>query len=245
MFWISFFMQFQYRRSFATLFLATIFYFLTNFVAVPYLFEKNQTQLKHVRFSGFTVFLDSFSPVVFLFLGPCTLNIMDLATYYSRGLSIEESVKLSLPLLGQSRWIVFRNLVVAPIAEELVFRGCVCKLLYCCGSSSWAVLLSSTFFAASHFHHFIYRSFVYGSLRTAILVTILQISYTFLFGIYSAWVFVRFERIIPSICLHSFCNFFGTPDLSKVWCHRYRWPLFFIYLMGISLFLYSVLHISS
>ncbi|EME32259.1 prenyl protein peptidase [Galdieria sulphuraria] len=232
------------RRSLALLSLGTFFYSVTDFVIISYLFELNEEQKKLVRTSSLANFFDSFSPILLLFLGPFSLNIIEIVTYYLRGVSIEESLKLSLPLLGQDSWIIVRNLIVAPVSEELVFRGCICKLLSFCTSSRSAVLLSSAFFAASHCHHFIYRNFVYNSLRTAILETVIQFLYTFLFGVYSAWVFIRSRRVITSICLHSFCNFVGTPDLSKIWSHCYRWPLLLTYFIGISLFLHSVFHVS-
>ncbi|GJD09688.1 CAAX prenyl protease 2 [Galdieria sulphuraria] len=185
------------RRSLALLSLGTFFYSVTDFVIISYLFELNEEQKKLVRTSSLANFFDSFSPILLLFLGPFSLNIIEIVTYYLRGVSIEESLKLSLPLLGQDSWIIR-----------------------------------------------LYLNFVYNSLRTAILETVIQFSYTFLFGVYSAWVFIRSRRVITSICLHSFCNFVGTPDLSKIWSHCYRWPLLLTYFIGISLFLHSVFHVS-
>jgi len=224
--------------------LAALCYCVTYAIVIPHSFLLIERMEKPRSISLSTTFVFSFLPVLLLFLGPCTLNIIDFATYMAHGLSAEESLKLSFPLLGQSSWIIFRNLMVAPVSEELVFRGCICELILCCGSSRSAILISSTFFAASHCHHFIYRSFLYKSLRTAILETIIQFLYTLLFGFYSAWVFVRFGRIFTNICLHSFCNFIGTPDIGRIWSHYYRWPLLLMYLFGIFLFLYTCIHFS-
>ncbi|GJQ09431.1 hypothetical protein GpartN1_g1222.t1 [Galdieria partita] len=232
------------RRSLAMLSFATVVYSVIDLDVMSYLFELTEEQTKRVISSSSATFFDSFSPILLLFMGPCALYIMDFTTYLLRGVSIEESLKLTLPLLVQDPCIVVRNLIVAPLSEELVFRGCICKLFSYCTSSRSAILLSSTFFAASHCHHFIYRSFVYKSFRTAMLETALQCLYTFLFGVYSAWVFIRSRRVITSICLHSFCNFIGTPDFFKIWSHNHRWPLLLVYFIGIFLFLYSVLNVS-
>ena len=50
----------------------------------------------------------------------------------------------------------------------------------------------------------------------ALLVALLQLTYTSMFGWYASAVFLRTGRLAPCILCHTFCNFMGLPDLSFV-----------------------------
>ncbi|NWI13012.1 FACE2 protease, partial [Crypturellus soui] len=55
--------------------------------------------------------------------------------------------------LADVRWL--RNQVVAPLTEELVFRGCMVPVLLPCTGAARALLAGPLFFGLAHFHHVI------------------------------------------------------------------------------------------
>ncbi len=89
--------------------------------------------------------------------------------------------------------------ILAPILEELVFRGIICKRLLALGEG-FAIVLSGVFFA-----------FLHGNLY--------QLFYAFTLGCFFAFVYIRTGKIIYSIIYHVFINFMGsivTMLLNKV-----------------------------
>lgn len=53
--------------------------------------------------------------------------------------------------------IWWRNLVVAPLAEEWAFRACMLPLLLQCFTPITAIFICPLFFGAAHFHHIVDR----------------------------------------------------------------------------------------
>ncbi|CAH8333080.1 unnamed protein product [Eruca vesicaria subsp. sativa] len=87
----------------------------------------------------------------------------------------------------------WRNLVVAPLTEELVFRGCMIPLLLCAGFRIYyAIFLCPILFSLAHLNHFreMYikhnRSYIKAS-----LIVGLQLGYTVVFGSYASFLFIR------------------------------------------------------
>lgn len=87
-------------------------------------------------------------------------------------------------------------------------------------------LLSSFLFGLSHAHHSIAEIYTknpdYGLIAFKIGTVFLnnavfQFSFTFLFGLYAAFIFFITQRsfFAPILC-HSFCNFMGVPDIGEV-----------------------------
>lgn len=76
--------------------------------------------------------------------------------------------------------------IVAPVAEELLFRGAICKSLEIYGKKT-AILLSAILFALMH-------------------TNVEQLLYSFVAGIFLAWVFVETKSIIYPIILHLINN---------------------------------------
>ncbi|KAF8571338.1 hypothetical protein P879_03668 [Paragonimus westermani] len=110
-------------------------------------------------------------------------------------------------------WISVRNLLVAPTAEEFVFRACILFHLQPLYSSCERLcLISPLFFSIAHFHH------IYGQIREgeravdAFLKTLFQVAYTTLFGAYSAFLLLRTGNLMAAIVAHSVCNFMSLPD---------------------------------
>ena len=80
--------------------------------------------------------------------------------------------------------------ILAPILEELVFRGMICKRLLALGEG-FAVVFSGIFFAMLH-----------GNLY--------QLFYAFTLGCLFGLIYVKTGKVIYSIIYHIFINFIGT-----------------------------------
>ncbi|PRW32845.1 CAAX prenyl protease 2-like [Chlorella sorokiniana] len=134
-----------------------------------------------------------------LFAGP----LLQLATDRRR-----RHARLALPPLT-----LLRNLVVAPLVEEFVFRSCMLSYLLACGTSpAAAVAFSPLLFAASHLHHvYDLTRFQGHSLRSALAAVAFQFSYTALFGWLAAWLFVCSRHLAAAALPHAFCNLMGPP----------------------------------
>lgn len=134
-----------------------------------------------------------------LFAGP----LLQLATDRR-----QRHARLALPLP-----MLLRNLVVAPLVEEFVFRSCMLSYLLASGvGPTAAVALSPLLFAASHLHHvYDLTRFQGHSLRSALAAVAFQFSYTALFGWLAAWLFVRSRHLAAVTLPHAFCNFMGPP----------------------------------
>ncbi|KAF3787312.1 CAAX prenyl protease 2 [Nymphaea thermarum] len=88
--------------------------------------------------------------------------------------------------------LAWRNYVVAPITEELVFRACMIPLLLCAGFKAYSIIfLSPIFFSLAHLNHLL--ELYYGqkyTLSRAVLIV---------------------GHLIAPIVAHIFCNMMGLP----------------------------------
>ncbi|CAL9055355.1 CAAX prenyl protease 2-like isoform X1 [Musa acuminata AAA Group] len=113
--------------------------------------------------------------------------------------------------------MAWRNYVVAPITEELVFRACMIPLLLCGGFGTYSIVfLSPIFFSLAHLNHFLelYYQQKYSFMK-AFLIVGLQLGYTVIFGWYTSFLFIRTGSLISPIVAHIFCNVMGLPVLSS------------------------------
>ncbi|KAF8403268.1 hypothetical protein HHK36_011369 [Tetracentron sinense] len=113
--------------------------------------------------------------------------------------------------------LAWRNYVVAPLTEELVFRACMIPLLLCGGFKTYnAIFLSSIFFSLAHLNHFLelYSQQNYSFLKASMVVG-LQLGYTVIFGSYASFLFIRSGHLLAPIVAHAFCNIMGLPVLSS------------------------------
>eukprot|EP00516_Mucochytrium_quahogii_P006311 CAMPEP_0203763788 /NCGR_PEP_ID=MMETSP0098-20131031/16871_1 /ASSEMBLY_ACC=CAM_ASM_000208 /TAXON_ID=96639 /ORGANISM=" , Strain NY0313808BC1" /LENGTH=268 /DNA_ID=CAMNT_0050659013 /DNA_START=80 /DNA_END=886 /DNA_ORIENTATION=- len=108
-----------------------------------------------------------------------------------------------------------RNLLVAPFAEELVFRCCMGSLLLSCGlSHGWIIATAPLFFGVAHLHH------CYGMIKRgrpineALLISFVQLCYTTAFGALEMFFFLRTGHLVSVFLVHSFCNLMGLPSLA-------------------------------
>lgn len=116
-----------------------------------------------------------------------------------------------------SEWPTWRNLVAGPITEECLFRSAAIPLLVAAGTSLRSIIfLSPLVFGLAHVHHFYEFRVTHPdvSLFAAIARSVLQFSYTYLFGIYATFIFLRNGSLIAVILVHAFCNCMGLP---RVW----------------------------
>lgn len=133
-----------------------------------------------------------------------------------------------------------RNYVVAPLCEEIVFRGCVLPLLISSGCSmGQSVAICGAIFGAAHVHHVL--AHIRGtnpSMKHAVLVVGFQTLYTSVFGAYASFLFLRTGHLVAPILSHCFCNWMGFPDFGRLvdQRERYWWLTSGALLTGITAF---------
>ena len=135
--------------------------------------------------------------------------------------------KLLDPQQQQERWILLRNLVLAPLTEEFVFRGCMVPVLYHAlllhqngqhkvARTSWC---APCWFGIAHVHHgFVQwrsRTTTTTTASTILLVTTAQFLYTTLFGAYVSYAYLRQHSILAVVVCHAWCNWMGLPDVTS------------------------------
>ncbi|TKR87721.1 hypothetical protein L596_012075 [Steinernema carpocapsae] len=117
-----------------------------------------------------------------------------------------------------------RNTLMAPITEEIGFRACSATLFYHVFGWNGAVFIAPLFFSLSHLHH-IFDDMRNGYTKTeAIQLRVFQATYSYLFGAYATFIFLRTNHILVPIISHSICNNFGLPNYgftskSKKWTY--------------------------
>ncbi|OAR00340.1 hypothetical protein LLEC1_00282 [Akanthomyces lecanii] len=123
-----------------------------------------------------------------------------------------------LQRLWQS-WPEWRNIVAGPVTEECLFRSAVVPLLVSAKASpSSIVFLSPLVFGSAHVHHFYeFRLTNPGvSIYAAVARTVVQLTYTSVFGAYVTFLFVQTGSLLAVVLVHAFCN---TLSLPRVWGH--------------------------
>ncbi|CAG2161031.1 unnamed protein product [Oppiella nova] len=139
--------------------------------------------------------------------------------------------------------LVIRNYMIAPITEELIFRGVLSTLLVKCWSLRSTLIMSSLLFGFSHSHHYIFEI---NDMRRVTArnygPALEQMTYTTLFGMYASVVYFKSRLIISPILVHSFCNLMGFPDLGAITSSKHTFALT---LTGFLLWLLSVFYVYS
>lgn len=114
-----------------------------------------------------------------------------------------------------SNVVAWRNYVVAPLTEELVFRACMIPLLLCGGFKPQnVVFLCPLLFSLAHLNHLweLYSQRNCSLFRASVAVGI-QLMYTVVFGSYASFLYIRTGHLIAPLIAHIFCNFMGLPVL--------------------------------
>lgn len=108
-------------------------------------------------------------------------------------------------------------LIQGPITEEVLFRSASIPLfLLSRASVKTIVFLTPAIFGLAHVHHF-YESRVtnpHQSLLSAVLTSLFQLSYTWVFGSFATFLYLRTGSLLACIVAHAFCNWMGLP---RVW----------------------------
>lgn len=152
-----------------------------------------------------------------------------------------------------SNIVIFRNLVYAPISEEIVFRSLMihallsAKLLHeDSESNSYDICIYSImWFGFAHIHHFYDKVFnIKIPLASAIGSTLLQLAYTSFFAYIASILLLRTGNILSPITSHVICNFVGLPDVgfleargnSLSFLYSYKYILVAVHGAGLILF---------
>lgn len=101
-----------------------------------------------------------------------------------------------------------------PVTEEILFRSASVPLLLLSGASTTTIVfLTPIIFGLAHVHHF--YEFRISHPRTpivhAVLRSLLQFTYTTLFGGYATFLFLRTGSLLSVVLVHAFCNWIGFP----------------------------------
>jgi len=143
-----------------------------------------------------------------LFMGPLALHYMD-------GIfRIYKDPKYWIANTKNLMWL--RNHIVAPLSEEYIFRACMLALLVPSFSEVPAMIVCPLFFGVAHFHHAFEKIREGMAIKTTLMQTLFQLSYTTVFGMYSAFLFLRTGHLMAPVIAHAFCNHMGFPDFAMV-----------------------------
>ncbi len=147
--------------------------------------------------------------VLVLYLGP----ILQLLTS-------EEPVLQ--PITNERLDIILRNYLVAPFAEEFIFRACMVPILLPHLGETLTIVLCPLYFGLAHTHH-IWEWFRdgKGTLLLALASVLLQFTYTTIYGIFSAFLFIRTGHLASPVLTHSLCNILGLPPFELLPEHRH------------------------
>ena len=154
------------------------------------------------------------------------------------------------PRNDTERWTVLRNLVVAPLTEEIIFRSCMLPALRSTGMSVGLVsFVGPLFFGFAHGHHALLKLCQGRPLLFVMLETTFQFAYTFLFGSYVSYAFLQTGSLCAVLLCHAFCNWMGLPDLSFLrhysLLYPYRLLLLSAHVMGLFGFILGLKFIST
>ena len=141
------------------------------------------------------------------------------------------------PLADERLDIILRNYVVAPFSEELVFRACLIPILLPAIGTLPTITLCPLFFGLAHLHHIV--EWVKNRdvpLRNVLLGLVLQVGYTSVFGMFSAFLFVRTGHLVSPVVAHSLCNILGLPPINALPSHPHPRVMLTVYVMGLATF---------
>ncbi len=138
-------------------------------------------------------------------------------------------------IAGERVDLIVRNYVIAPFAEEFVFRACMMPLLLPTLGPQWTILCSPLLFGLAHVHHLLdwFRRKDGTSFLNAILSILLQVTYTSVFGMFSAFLFYRSGHLVSPVVSHILCNAFGLPPFETLGSHPHRNIVAAVYVLGL------------
>ncbi|ELT88683.1 hypothetical protein CAPTEDRAFT_19281 [Capitella teleta] len=183
-----------------------------------------------LRFKGFiTATVLPLILTMVLFMGPLTLHYLD-------GIfRIYRDPQYWLSNLKNIIWL--RNHVVAPISEEFIFRACMLPILVPSFGETWSIIVCPLAFGIAHLHHLHEKIRDGVDLKMALMNSLIQFSYTSVFGAYSAYIFLRTDHLVAPVIVHAFCNHMGLPNFQEVFAHSApkRYYLMISFVVGLLL----------
>lgn len=146
-------------------------------------------------------------------------------------------------LKDERKDVMLRNYIIAPIAEEIVFRSCIVPLFLPHLGANKSILITPLFFGIAHVHHMLEHLRMKTTLNSQIILdvilnTVVQTTYTSIFGMFSAYLFIRTGHVISPIIAHVLCNMLGLPEVWMINQHKYRIIVGITYFSGLALFIY-------
>ena len=150
-------------------------------------------------------------------------------------------------LSQHDRYLLLRNLVAAPILEEVLFRGVLIASLSAASPDSsgrsnhlWLCLHAPLYFGAAHLHHLLERVRAGARLSSALGGVLAQFAYTYVFGVLASQLLLRTSSLCAAVAAHFICNFMSLPDLSFLDADhalfRHRHALLALHAAGLVLF---------
>ena len=164
-----------------------------------------------------------------LFMGPLVLAIHDVGVT-----NLKENL-MTGSWFADLAW--YRTFVVAPFTEEFIFRACMLPILVPNFGLKWSILLAPLFFGIAHFHHIKEQLRLGHELIPVLFQAFFQLFYTTLFGVYTAFLFLRTGNLIGPVICHSFCNMMGFPDFESLFSSGYPKIISVIFICGLLLFI--------
>ncbi len=141
--------------------------------------------------------------------------------------------------IAGERWdLIIRNYMLAPFAEEFVFRACMMPLLLPTLGPLWTILCSPLLFGLAHVHHLLdwFRRKDGTTFMNAVLVVLLQVAYTSVFGVFSAFLIYRMGHLVSPVVSHVLCNALGLPPFDTLGSHRHKNIVAAVYVIGLLAF---------
>ncbi|XP_067641170.1 CAAX prenyl protease 2 [Eurosta solidaginis] len=200
------------KRRFFSVFIVMLIapLFVYKFSSPALLERASFAELLGLRWQRlFTAILIPYLLTMLLFLGPLCVQMQNesLKTYVDPAFWLDSFQNIL--------WI--RNHVMAPLSEEFVFRACMMPLILQSFSPLTSVFITPLFFGTAHIHHIGERLSLGMELKTAIVISCFQLTYTTIFGFYSSFLFARTGHFIAPFLVHAFCNHMGLPDVQDLW----------------------------
>lgn len=174
-----------------------------------------------------------------------------------------QELKVCMKMLSMYDVIAIRAFIIAPITEEIVFRGLMISLMYMNATTAATATTTTTsvidrnwnmavmcplWFGVAHIHHMVELIRQGRSIKSVVVQTVLQFTYTYIFGVIACVLFLRTGNIITPIISHVYCNYMGLPDVGFMtaaadelsFLHPCRYLLIVLHALGLLLFAYLV-----
>ncbi|KAI9501184.1 CAAX prenyl protease [Coemansia spiralis] len=163
-----------------------------------------------------------------LFMGPLVLDYLDGAFEWAAICAFLATLASSIQRQ--------RDVLVGPVAEELVFRAAVVPVWLAAGiSPPVCVFASPVLFGLAHIHQaFMRLSSGSHTVAQVLVSTAVQLAYTTVFGWFAAALFVRTHSVAGPLVAHIVCNIQGFPDLSRANGYpRAKYAIWLAFVLGL------------